>query len=185
MIGRIGIINLPILPGITLQSTGLPPSHSSVQRLLKQPDLVDNLLMERLSDYLGTLSLNVKILENGENAEGGAQGDNGTGRKKDKGGGAILAAGMMSAGTVLAVKLAALAAISGKALMAALMAMMLAAIAALSKGGGEDHKTTYEIVAKPVVSHSHTHSSEIQHGHGHYKRSLDGAHRMAYARQLS
>ncbi|KAK9502022.1 hypothetical protein O3M35_012632 [Rhynocoris fuscipes] len=179
IIGHSRIAGLQILPGVTLSSSGLPPLTTSVQSLMKQPNMVDNVLFERISDYIGTLSLNVRILNNNNGSEDNAVN---TGRGKKNGGGAIIAAGLMSAATVLAVSLAGLAAISGKALMAALMALMLAGIAALNKGG-DDHKTTYEIVAKPVVSHSHTHTSEVQHGHhGHYKRSLD-AHQMAYSSQ--
>lgn len=85
-----------------------------------------------------------------------------SGRKKDKYGGALAAAGLMSGGTMLALGMSALAAMAGKALMASLLALMLAGISALRGNGDADHsKTTYEIVAKPVVSHQHTHSSEV------------------------
>lgn len=62
----------------------------------------------------------------------------------------------------MAVGMSALAALAGKALMTALLSLMLSAISAL-KGSGDHKSTTYEIVTRPVVSHAHTHSSEVQH----------------------
>lgn len=101
-----------------------------------------------------------------------------TGRKKDKGQGALMAGLMMMKGTLGAVGFGALALLAGKALMTGLMALMLSAIIGLkSLASGGDKKTTYEIVSKPVYSTSHTHSSEEHHGHGYghsgYGRSLD------------
>lgn len=61
----------------------------------------------------------------------------------------------------MAVGMAAMAAMAGKAMMASLLALMLSALAALRGQGGGGEKTTYEVIAKPVVSHLHTHSSEV------------------------
>ncbi|XP_050436281.1 uncharacterized protein LOC126843028 [Adelges cooleyi] len=89
--------------------------------------------------------------------------------KKDKYAGPLLMGAMMVAGTLLPIKLGALAMMSGKALMTSVIALMLAAILALKKlasGGGGHSATTYEVINVP----SHT-----GHGHG---RSL--AHSLAY-----
>lgn len=95
-----------------------------------------------------------------------------------------MTAGLFSGGTLMAVGMSALAALAGKALMTALLSLMLSALAAMRGGGdsGGGGKTTYEIIAKPIVTHAHTHSSEVQHevhgGHHHayaYARSLDFA----------
>lgn len=61
----------------------------------------------------------------------------------------------------------AVAALAGKALLASILALTLAAIAGLkSLAGGGEKKTTYEIVSKPVYSHSHSHTTGHSGGHG-------------------
>lgn len=88
---------------------------------------------------------------------------------------------MMVAGTLLPIKLGALAMMSGKALMTSMLALMLSAILALKKlasgGGGGGHSgTTYEVINVP--SHG---------GHGPHGRSLANdvpAHGMAYGQQV-
>lgn len=93
--------------------------------------------------------------------------------KKDKYAGPLLMGAMMVAGTLLPIKLGALAMMSGKALMTSMLALMLSAILALKKlasgggGGGSHSGTTYEVINVP------THS-----GHGPHARSL--AHSLAY-----
>lgn len=102
--------------------------------------------------------------------------------KKDKYAGPLLMGAMMVAGTLLPIKLGALAMMSGKALMTSMLALMLSAILALKKlasgGGGGGHSgTTYEVINVP--SHG---------GHGSHGRSLsnDGpAHGMAYGLQVN
>jgi Protein of unknown function (DUF1676) len=120
------------------------------------------------------------------------------GRGKDKkGAGALLMGLMMMKATLGALGFGAIAALAGKALLVGLLAMMLSAIVglkSLASGGGKS--VTYEIVSKPVYSHSNTHSSEHEYG-GHgghasgssygHRRSMDAvadhAHTMAYAGQ--
>lgn len=73
--------------------------------------------------------------------------------------------------------------IAGKALLTGLMALMLSAIVGLKSltSGGGGGKATYEIVAKPMYSHSQSHSvSHDDHSHaGHtgygsgYGRSIN------------
>jgi len=78
---------------------------------------------------------------------------------------------MMVAGTLLPIKLGALAMMSGKALMTSMLALMLSAILALKKlaSGGSSHGgTTYEVINVPSAG-----------GHGPHGRSLR-AHAMAY-----
>lgn len=60
--------------------------------------------------------------------------------------------------------MAAIAALAGKALLTGIIALTLAAIAGLkSLTSKDDKKTTYEIISKPVYSHSHSHTTG---GHG-------------------
>lgn len=88
-------------------------------------------------------------------------GRGGGGKRRNYG---LLAAALFSAGTLLTLGLAALAAMSGKALMTSLAALLLAALTAMKGHGSSDHKsTTYEIITKPVVSHAHTHSAEVKY----------------------
>lgn len=91
--------------------------------------------------------------------------------KKDKYAGPLLMGAMMVAGTLLPIKLGALAMMSGKALMTSMLALMLSAILALKKlasGGGSHSGTTYEVINVPS-----------QGGHGPHGRSLR-ANAMAY-----
>jgi len=77
---------------------------------------------------------------------------------------------MMVAGTLLPIKLGALAMMSGKALMTSMLALMLSAILALKKlasGGGGGGGTTYEVINVPSPS-----------GHGAHGRS--SARGLAY-----
>lgn len=68
--------------------------------------------------------------------------------------------------------LAAVAALAGKALLAAMMALTLAAIAGLkSLTSGGDKKTTYEIISKPVYSHSHSHSTGHAQSHASHEEA--------------
>ncbi|XP_014254237.1 uncharacterized protein LOC106669338 [Cimex lectularius] len=188
LMGRGGGFTIPIVPGVRLTSPELPQGPlTSPSKLAKEPELLDSLLLKRLTDYLGSLSISVNILDKSMPlyfAKAYFGNNPITGRKRDKNGGALAAAGLMSVGTMLAVGMAALAAMAGKALMASLLALMLAAVASLSKGGGEEGKTTYEIVAKPIVSHQHSHSSEVIHGGHHHRRSVDEPESLVYAKQI-
>lgn len=67
----------------------------------------------------------------------------------------MIAMGAMMAGTMMAMKMAAIAAMAGKALMASMMALMLAALASLGKKS-QGHGSSYEVINVP--------------GHGHHGR---------------
>lgn len=58
----------------------------------------------------------------------------------------------MMAGTMMAVKMAAIAAMAGKALMASMMALMLAALTSLGKKSST-HGSTYEVINVPPHGH--------------------------------
>lgn len=127
------------------------------------------------------------------------KGGGGKGDKKGGGMGALLGMAMMMkgesnysnipvshselfftcVGTMMAMGLAAIAGLAGKALLAATLALALAGIAGLAslKSGGGDKKTTYEIISKPVYSHSHSHTTGHGGGHG---GSEEGGHIGGY-----
>ncbi|KAK4875570.1 hypothetical protein RN001_011992 [Aquatica leii] len=146
---------------------------------------LDAYLLKKIANYLNSHSIRLKLFDNEDvssaRAKGGFLGGKGGGGGKKGGGlGMLLAAAAMMKGTLGALALGGIAALAGKALMTGLIALMLSAIIglkSLTSGGG---KTTYEIVSKPVYSHSNTHSvSHEEHGgHGHggyssYGRSFD------------
>ncbi|KAL1380122.1 hypothetical protein pipiens_014442 [Culex pipiens pipiens] len=119
---------------------------------------LDEFLIVKLNDYLKSHSLRLKLMDNEamEKARDLFEGRKG---KLGKKGGleTMIAAAMMMKGTLGAIALGTLALIAGKALMTGLLAMTLATIVglkSLTSGGGGHKSTTYEIVAKPVYSHS-------------------------------
>ena len=102
-----------------------------------------------------------------------------TGRGKKKYMHSLLMAVWMSGATLLALTMKTIAVLSGKALLAALLSLMLSVISAFSHKGHADLKsTTYEIITKPIVAH--THQADVQDGHAGdlnpvypYKRSIN------------
>ncbi|XP_037946861.1 uncharacterized protein LOC119678854, partial [Teleopsis dalmanni] len=145
-------------------------------------------IVSKLTNFLQTRMLRFKLIDNKTVAESRSAVE--TGRKKfGKKGGleAIIAAGLMMKGTLMAVGMGAIALMAGKALMTALMALTLTSVLglkALASGGGKS--TTYEIVAKPVYTSSHSHSvHEEGHGHGHYGGAHSGSGYGGYSRSIN
>lgn len=138
---------------------------------------LDSFLMKKVSGFLNNHSIKLNLWN-------AAQSDSaGTARKKDKKGGdgmgMLLAAGAMMKGMLMALALGGIAALAGKALMTGLISLMLSAIIGLKSlsGGGGGH-STYEVVAKPVYTSSHTHSTGHEGwdgGYGGHGRSLGEA----------
>ncbi|KAL6432048.1 hypothetical protein ACFW04_006633 [Cataglyphis niger] len=190
-------VNIGILPGVSVikeNSTTNVSASEIVANLARDfPNDVekrlDAYLAHKVSSYLNSHSISIKLLDpktleaaKSFNENVLAQlgfGSNQNARKKNKGGGGgMLIMVAMMKGMMMAMGMAGLAAVAGKALMTGLMALMLSAIIGLkSLASGGEKKTTYEIVSKPVYTSSHTHSSEEHHGHGYghsgYGRSLD------------
>nr|BAN21330.1 unkown protein [Riptortus pedestris] len=174
ILSKAGDGEVALFPGISL--SWVRPDLQLEQNQLQDSQTLDSVLINHLADLLSNLTLSVRVV-NKETPLALAnallsQTPVATGRRKDRYGGALAAAGLMSGGTMVAVAMSGLAAMAGKALMASLLALMLSAISALRGNGDGDSKNTYEIVAKPVVSHQHTHSSEVIHGGHDYKRSI-------------
>ncbi|XP_066146154.1 uncharacterized protein [Euwallacea fornicatus] len=138
---------------------------------------LDAFLLKKVSGFLNNHSIKLNLWKA---VEDGAAG---TARKKDKKGGdglgMLLAAGAMMKGMLMALALGGIAAIAGKALMTGLISLLLSAIIGLKSlaGGGGGH-STYEVVAKPVYSTSHTHSTSHEGGgweggYGHGRSLMD------------
>ncbi|XP_075210476.1 uncharacterized protein LOC142317811 [Lycorma delicatula] len=171
---------LQLLPGVTLiqKPADSPPP---VNLRLQDSPRLDNYLYRRVNSYLRSLSLNVQILDDnvlkrlktfGEGAIELFEPHNEvTARKRNKMNQAFWIAGLLSAGTMLAMGMSAMSAMAGKALMTSLLALMLSAFAALKGHNDEKKSTTYEIITRPIITHSH--------GHGHkHSEPLSDSHMM-------
>lgn len=77
----------------------------------------------------------------------------------------------------MSIGLGGLAMLAGKALMTAMMSLLLSAIIGIKSLSGGQKSTTYEIVSKPIYSHSHSHSTGHEdvgsYGHSGYGRNLN------------
>ncbi|XP_065173821.1 uncharacterized protein [Atheta coriaria] len=183
-----------VVPGVTVvREDGSARSNTAdmVAELARDfpndPDArLDAFLMKKVTNYLNTHSIKMNLFDAQSAVESARKGSGfggtkgGGGGKKGGMGGMLLAAGAMMKGTLFALALGALAALAGKALMTGLISLMLSAIIGLKSLAGGGHKqTTYEIVSKPVYSHSNTHSSSHEEHGGHsagysgYGRSFD------------
>lgn len=177
--------NLDLLPGISIvresNSSKLetPDKVADISRTFpKDPDSrLDAFVYTKVQDYLSSHSIRFNLYDPDNEVTGRGKGGGGGGGKKGGGFGGILVAAAMMKSTLLALALGGLAAIAGKALMTGLISLMLSAIIGLKSLSGGQGKTTYEVVSKPVVTHSSSHStSHEDYGHGHsgYGRSFDG-----------
>ncbi|CAH1111161.1 unnamed protein product [Psylliodes chrysocephalus] len=167
--------DISVLPGVSLVRENVSSNSNTAEIVAElgrefpnDPNArLDSFLMKKVQGFLGShsLKLNFAAEQDNDNVEMARR----KGGKKGGGGGMgmILAAGAMMKSTLLALGLGALAALAGKALMTALISLVLSAIIGLKSltGGGE--KTTYEVVSKPVYTHSSSHSSGHEdHHHG-------------------
>lgn len=187
--------NYSLLPGVSIVRENVTSRNANTADIVadlarefpNDPEArLDMFLMKKVSKFFDSHSIKLKLWsENGIDGAsarkgGGGGGYGGGGGKKGDGGGMgyLLAAAAMMKGTLMAIAMGALAALAGKALMAALMSLVLSALAALKGGGGGGGKTTYEVVAKPVYTSSHSHSVAHEDyggggGHSGYGRSFE------------
>ncbi|XP_030768116.1 uncharacterized protein LOC115891718 [Sitophilus oryzae] len=178
--------SLDVFPGVSIvreQNSVTEKTGDITAELARQfPDdpnaRIDAFLLKKVSSFFTNHAIKLNFWNNAAENDSVV-----TARKKDKKGdggmGMMLAMGAMMKGTLMAIAMGGLAALAGKALMTGLIALLLSAITALkglSSGGGH---STYEVIAKPVYSASHSHSVAHEGGwdggnYGH-KRSLDQA----------
>ncbi|XP_050304353.1 uncharacterized protein LOC126741920 [Anthonomus grandis grandis] len=178
--------DITVLPGVSLvrENSSVKANNGDlVSEVAREfPDdpnaRLDAYMMRKITGFLDnhSVKLNLGTTEPGDSV--------GSARKKDKKGdgglGMILAAGAMMKGTLMAIALGGIALIAGKALMTGLISLLLSAIVGLKSlsGGGGGH-STYEVIAKPVYTSSHSHSTSHEgwdggYGGGH-GRSLEQA----------
>ncbi|KAL3268035.1 hypothetical protein HHI36_007168 [Cryptolaemus montrouzieri] len=171
--------NYSVFPGISLireNSTSRTNTAEMVSELAREfPNdaeaRLDAFLFRKIGGYLNSHTIKLSLWNPSTKEEEVSS----RGKDKKNGMGYILAAGAMMKGTLLAIAMGGLAALAGKALMTGMISLLLSAIIGLKSlsGGHGGKQTTYEIISKPVYSHTNTHSTE-EHGHyGGYARSLD------------
>ncbi|XP_028179045.1 uncharacterized protein LOC114366381 isoform X1 [Ostrinia furnacalis] len=181
---------LRLLPGVSLVKEANSENGSKAEEfaaelaraLPSKPDeRLDKYLLFKLGSYLDTHTIKLRLLDEGATEEaralvGEARGKGGLGGKKG-GLGGLLALGLLFKGTLMSIGLGALALLAGKALMTAMMSLLLSAIIGIKSLTGGQKSTTYEIVSKPIYSHSHSHSTAHEdvggYGHSGYGRSMN------------
>ncbi|CAH0555712.1 unnamed protein product [Brassicogethes aeneus] len=178
--------DISVIPGVSVvRENGSARANTAdiVSDLAREfpndPDArLDAFLLKKVQDYLNSHSIKLNLMQAAPSETARKGGGGGGGKKGGGGMGYLLAAGAMMKGTLMAVGMGALAAVAGKALMTALISLMLSAIVglkSLTHGGGK--QTTYEIISKPVHTHSSSHSAAHEdgghYGHSSYGRSFD------------
>ncbi|XP_022128291.1 uncharacterized protein LOC111002439 [Pieris rapae] len=182
---------LQLLPGVSVvkeekeNSSKADEFAAELARALpsKPDERLDKFLLYRLGTYLDTHSVKLRLLDDGASedaraliSEGRGKGG-GFGGGKKGGMGGLMAAGLMMKGTLMSMGMGALALLAGKALMTAVMSLVLSAVIGLKSLTSGGKSTTYEIVSKPVYSHSHSHSTAHEdagsYGHSGYGRSIN------------
>lgn len=178
--------NYSVLPGVSVVKENASARANTADMVAElardfpnDPEArLDAFLMKKVTGYLSSHSIRLNLFDVQNAVTGRAKGGIGGGGKKGGMGGMLLAAGAMMKGTLMALAMGALAALAGKALMTGLISLMLSAIIGLkSLAGGGGKQTTYEIVSKPIYTHSSSHSSGHEehggHGYSSYGRSFD------------
>ncbi|XP_063541918.1 uncharacterized protein LOC134750629 [Cydia strobilella] len=181
---------LQLLPGITVvkenneNGSNAKEFAAELARAMptKPDERLDKYLLYTLGNYLDTHSVKLRLLDDSASEEARAM--IGEARRKGalggkKGGmGGLMAMAMLMKGTLMSIGLGGLAMLAGKALMTAMMSLLLSAIIGIKSLSSGGKSTTYEIVSKPVYSHSHSHSTaheDVGGGYGHsgYGRNLN------------
>ncbi|XP_053619738.1 uncharacterized protein LOC128680540 [Plodia interpunctella] len=180
---------LRLLPGVSLvkeskeNDSKAEEFATELARSLNKPeDRLDKYLLYKLGSYLESHTMRFRLLDENSSEEARAlmseaRGKGGLGGGKKGGMGGLLAIGMLFKGTLMSIGLGALALLAGKALMTALMSLLLSAIIGIKSLSGGQKSTTYEIVSKPIYSHTHSHSTAHEdvggYGHSGYGRSIN------------
>ncbi|XP_055609665.1 uncharacterized protein LOC129756703 [Uranotaenia lowii] len=203
--------------GVALVKT--PDAESDgAPRALSGDESIEQLILSRLQSFLSTHTIKVdlkgsdivnavsstgraledvseNLLEDGEGEAGEARGKK---KKAAKILGPLIMAVALKAAALLPLVLGAIALIAGKALLIGKIALVLSAIIGLKKLLSQEKHVTYEVVAHPHHSTSHSSShgdaysagsydsasySGASSGHGGWGRSINDAQDLAYKAQ--
>ncbi|XP_024214125.1 uncharacterized protein [Halyomorpha halys] len=133
--------NYQLLPGVFLSHNLSSISSPELLRAMNESNYsnhdLDSFLSSSVTNYLSSITLSVKVLDQSTIHQARSISDHiltnlgfqETGRRKGYGGAALWATGSMAA-----VGMAALAALSGKAMMTSMLALMMAGVSALKNG---------------------------------------------------
>ncbi|PZC78360.1 hypothetical protein B5X24_HaOG202266 [Helicoverpa armigera] len=178
-----------LIPGVSLVKDSSKTNSESVAADLARSlsgdsdERLDKSLLFHVGSFLDSHSVKLRLLDDNAVEEAktamsegrGNYGGLGGGKKGGMGG--LMAMAMMMKGTLMSIGLGALALLAGKALMTAMMSLLLSAIIGIKSLSGGQKSTTYEIVSKPIYSHSHSHSTAHEdvggYGHSGYGRNLN------------
>ncbi|XP_030371713.1 uncharacterized protein LOC115621998 [Scaptodrosophila lebanonensis] len=166
-----------VLPGVSVvkdvNATELKTSELMAEVARSYPSdpntRLNGYILAKIENLLKTRFLRFRLLDDKGVREARSAVESGRKHKFGKKGGleALIAAGVMMKGMMMAMGFGAIALIAGKALMTALMALTLSGVLGLKSLAGGGKSTTYEIVAKPIYTSSHSHSVSHEDGHGH------------------
>ncbi|XP_035772551.1 uncharacterized protein LOC118456144 [Anopheles albimanus] len=207
--------------GVTMVKTpGAATENEGAPRSLTGDESLEQLILSRVQSFLSTYTIKVdlkgadivnavtstgraledvseNLLENEEEGAGEARGKK---KKAAKILGPLLLAVALKAAALLPLLLGAIALIAGKALLIGKIALVLSAIIGLKKLLSQEKHVTYEVVAHPHHSTSHTSSHgdayalggsyggesagySASSGHGGWGRSIQDAQDIAYSGQ--
>ncbi|XP_075986859.1 uncharacterized protein LOC142983726 isoform X2 [Anticarsia gemmatalis] len=171
-----------LISGVSLVKEGGKSNYEGVatdlaRSLSSDPDdKLDKSLLYHVGSFLDSHSVKLRLLDDSAVEEAKTAIEEGRGRKKKGGMGGLFAMAAMMKGTLISIALGALALLAGKALVTAMMSLLLSAIIGIKSLSGGQKSTTYEIVSKPVYTHSHSHSTAHEdvggYGHSGYGRNL-------------
>ncbi|XP_060528311.1 uncharacterized protein LOC132703202 [Cylas formicarius] len=172
----------PLLPGVSIvRENATSEEFKAETKHRSSQNALDNLLASKVSWFVHSHAIKLHPWNFYQNHEETRGMKDGKGKGGDKGMGMVLAMGAMMKGMLLALALGALAALAGKALMVSLISLMLSMITGLkSLVAGKSGMTTYEVVAKPIYSQSHTQSVSHEdlgsygHGRNFEERQMSG-----------
>uniref|UniRef100_A0AAG5D2C2 Protein osiris 7 n=1 Tax=Anopheles atroparvus TaxID=41427 RepID=A0AAG5D2C2_ANOAO len=169
----------PLTEGVTVVKTpGAVAESEGAPRSLTGDESLEQLILSRVQSFLSTHTIKVD-LKGADIVNEGTGEARGKKKKAAKILGPLLLAVALKAAALLPLLLGAIALIAGKALLIGKIALVLSAIIGLKKLLSQEKHVTYEVVAHPHHSTSHTASS----GHGGWGRSIQDAQDVAYSGQ--
>nr|CAD7452192.1 unnamed protein product [Timema tahoe] len=162
--------NLEVIEGIEItQTSDVVEETSDGSDLQRSGDAVGSdedqltqLVTDKVWNFVKTRSLKWNIFPETDLVLSTSRED--TGRRKMKNMGGIIMAVALKIGMIGALAFKALVLLVGKAILVSKIALLLAVILWLKKLFSQERHVTYEVVAHPHHSHSHSHGHSSDHG---------------------